>query len=92
MIRGGRRVVSRFGDLKAVVPLTTRLRTSALHNTLLFMSRSKHQTYKKVFGDKSAAEIDAMFAEGDEDALKLLEKRRVKRKVRQKRQQGKIAD
>ncbi|WP_341859234.1 hypothetical protein WKH79_14165 [Qipengyuania sp. GPGPB31] len=56
------------------------------------MSRSKHQTYKKVFGDKSAAEIDAMFAEGDEDALKLLEKRRVKRKVRQKRQQGKIAD
>jgi hypothetical protein len=54
------------------------------------MSRSKHQTYKKVFGDKSAAEIDAMFAEGDEDALEFLEKRRVKSKVRQKRQQGKL--
>lgn len=33
-----------------------------------------------------------MFAEGDEDALEILEKRRVKSKVRQKRQQGKIAD
>ena len=66
--------------------------TSALHNTLPFMSRSKHQTYKKVFGDKSAAEIDAMFAEGDEDAAEIVEKRRAKREVRQKRHQGKIAD
>ncbi|WP_421990557.1 hypothetical protein [Qipengyuania sp.] len=53
------------------------------------MSRSKHQTYKQVFGGKSAAEIDEMFAEGDDDALGILEKRRAKKEVREKRQQGK---
>jgi len=49
------------------------------------MSRSKHQTVRGVFAEKSAREIDAMFAENDEDATELLEKRRLKREARRDR-------
>ncbi|MDC0887207.1 hypothetical protein OAS19_05400 [Altererythrobacter sp.] len=56
------------------------------------MSDSKHQTYKKVFGGKSANEIDAMFAEGDEDALEMIEKRKLKKAVQMKRKEAKIED
>jgi len=49
------------------------------------LSRSKHQTHQSVFGGKSKAEIDSMFAEGDADVDELLEKRRLKREARSNR-------
>ncbi|HEU4820677.1 MAG TPA: hypothetical protein VFS87_05920 [Qipengyuania sp.] len=49
------------------------------------MSRSKHQTYSSVFAGKSKREIDAMFAEGDEDAMELLKKRQLKSQAKAER-------
>ena len=46
------------------------------------MSRSKHQTLKTVFGGKPASEIDSMLNEGDEDAIELVAKRRIKRSAK----------
>ena len=52
------------------------------------MARSKHQTYRSVFGQKSKRKIDAMLEEGDEDALGLMEKRRLKRFAKEARNSG----
>ena len=49
------------------------------------VSRSKHQTYSSVFAGKSKREIDAMFAEGDEDAMELLKKRQLKSQAKAER-------
>jgi len=46
------------------------------------MSRSVHQTVKRVFGGKTLAEIRQMVADRDEDVLALLEKERWKRETK----------
>ena len=56
------------------------------------MSRSKHQTFKTVFGGKSASEVDGMLKEGDEDAMELVEKRRIKARVKKQRREDGCAD
>lgn len=55
------------------------------------MSRSKHQTIKSVFGGKPASEINAMLAEGDEDAMELVAKRSIKQSTKKARR-GTAAD
>ena len=50
------------------------------------MSRSYHQTLKSVFGGKSKQEIDRMLAEGDPDFLAYVEKRKIKKRVKNRRQ------
>lgn len=46
------------------------------------MSRSKHQTVKRVADGQSNGEITVMFAEGDHDAMELVAKRRIKAQVK----------
>lgn len=53
------------------------------------MSRSIHQTYKKVFKGKSNAEVDEMVCENDPDVEALAEKRAYKKRERQRRKNEK---
>jgi hypothetical protein len=46
------------------------------------MSRSFHQTVKKVLGGKSKSDIDEMVASGDDQVRALGKKRATKRKTR----------
>ncbi|MBH1992954.1 MAG: hypothetical protein I8H86_08700 [Sphingomonadaceae bacterium] len=55
------------------------------------MSRSKHQTLKSISGDQSKGEIDAMFAEGDHDAMEWVAKGRLKTAEMQRRDAYKVA-
>lgn len=54
------------------------------------MSRSKHQTLKSIFGGKSISEVKKIIAEKDPEFLEFLEKRRIKKQVREKRRLQKI--
>ena len=55
------------------------------------VSRSVHQTLKSVFGSKSKHEIERMIKENDPDLVAYLEKRRIKRRVRNSRQLMELA-
>jgi hypothetical protein len=50
------------------------------------VSRSKHQTFKSVFGGKSKREIQELIDGEDPDCLALLKKRQIKRETRAVRQ------
>ena len=50
------------------------------------MSRSIHQTLKSVFGGKSKCEIQRMIDNDDPDLLALIEKKVIKRNVRDARE------
>ena len=54
------------------------------------MSRSIHQTYKKVFKGKSKAEVDEMFSESDPEVEALAKKKAYKRIESQQRKGGKF--
>jgi len=54
------------------------------------MSRSKHQTLKSISGNQSKGEVDAMFAEGDHDAMEWVEKGRIKVAERHRRNADKV--
>ena len=55
------------------------------------MSRSKHQTLKSISGNQSKSEVDAMFAEGDHDAMEWVEKGRLKIAEMQRRDADRVA-
>ena len=56
------------------------------------MSRSKHQTWKSVFGGLSKPPVDAVISENDEDFQELQEKRRIKQVVKKRRRQERLDD
>ena len=53
------------------------------------MSRSKHQTVKSVFGGLSKAGVSELANSNDEDLKELVSKKRLKREVREQRQDQK---
>ena len=55
------------------------------------MSRSKHQTLKSISANQSKCEVNAMFAEGEHDAMEWVEKGRLKIAEMQRRDADKVA-
>jgi hypothetical protein len=49
------------------------------------MTRSIHQTRKRVFGGKSKTEIDNMFEKNDPDVMALVKKSVIKKRVKRQR-------
>ena len=56
------------------------------------VSRSKHQTLKSVFGGKPQSEIDAMLAQGDEDAMEFVAKYQIKQSTKKARRASSSED
>ena len=54
------------------------------------MSRSKHQTFKSVFGGKSRREVRESVAEKDPDFMELVKKRILKKEVLAERKAQKV--